>query len=69
MPGTVIKSGAVVEYAIVGSDSVIESGAHVGLDPEQVENRDDWGVAVVGNNVTVSENKTVAPKEIIGENI
>ena len=69
MPGTVIKSGAVVEYAIIGSDSVIESGAKVGTSPENVENRDDWGIAVVGHNVTVSAGKSVEPKQIIGENI
>ena len=69
MPGTVIKSGAVVEYAIVGEDSVIESGARVGTSPENIENRDDWGIAVVGHNVTVSENKVVEPKQIIGDNI
>ena len=69
MPGTVIKSGAVVEYAIVGSDSVIESRARVGSSPENIENRDDWGIAVVGHNVTVSAEKVVAPKQIIGENI
>ena len=69
MPGTVIKSGAVVEYAIVGSDSVIESRARVGSSPEMIENRDDWGIAVVGHNVTVSAEKVVAPKQIIGENI
>ena len=69
MPGAVIKSGAVVEYAIVGEDSVIESGAKIGKSPEQVENRDDWGIAVVGHNVTVSEDKAVEPKEIIDENI
>lgn len=69
MPGTVIKSGAVVEYAIVGEDCVIEGGAKVGASPETVENRSDWGIAVVGHNVTVSEGKTVAPKQIISENI
>lgn len=69
MPGTVIKSGAVVEYAIVGSDSVIESRAHVGASPEQIEDRDNWGIAVVGHNVTVSAEKVVEPKQIIGENI
>ena len=69
MPGTVIKSGAVVEYAIIGSDNVIESGAKVGTSPENVENRDDWGIAVVGHNVTVSAGKSVEPKQIIGENI
>ncbi len=69
MPGTVIKSGAVVEYAIVGEDCVIESGAKIGTSPENIANRDDWGIAVVGHNVTVSENKVVEPKQIIGENI
>jgi len=69
MPGSVIKSGAVVEYAIIGEDCVIESGARVGKSPEQVANRDDWGIAVVGHNVTVSEGKSVEPKEIIDENI
>jgi len=69
MPGTVVKSGAKVEYAIVGENCVVESGACVGLSPEQVENRDDWGIAVVGHNVTISSGKAVAPKEIISESI
>lgn len=69
MPGTVIKSGAVVEYAIIGEDSVIESGAKIGMSPECVENRDDWGIAVVGHNITVSGTAKVLPKEIISENI
>ena len=64
-----IKSGAVVEYAIVGSDSVVESGARIGTSPENVENRDDWGIAVVGHNVTISAGKVVEPKQIIGESI
>ncbi len=69
MPGAVIKSGAVVEYAIVGSDSVIESDAHIGKSPESAEKSDNWGIAVVGHNVTVSSGKSVEPKQIIGENI
>lgn len=69
MPGTVVKKGAVVEYAIVGQDCVVESGAKIGLSPESVENRDDWGIAVVGHNVTISEGKEVLPKQIISENI
>ncbi|MGN0579484.1 MAG: glucose-1-phosphate adenylyltransferase [Ruminococcus sp.] len=69
MPGTVIKSGAVVEYAIVGEDCVVECGAKIGTSPENVENRDDWGIAVVGHNVTISGGKCVEPKQIIGESI
>ncbi len=69
MPGATVKSGAVVEYAIVGENSVVESGAHIGARPETVANKDEWGVAVVGHGVTVSEDATVAPKQIISENI
>jgi glucose-1-phosphate adenylyltransferase len=69
MPGSVIKSGAVVEYAIVGENCVVNSRARIGKRPEDVENRDDWGIAVVGHNITVSENAEVAPKQIISENI
>lgn len=69
MPGSVIKSGAVVEYAIVGENCVISSGVQIGARPETVENKDDWGIAVVGHNITISENARVLPKQIISENM
>lgn len=70
MPGSVIKSGAIVEYAIVGENCTVETGAQIGARPETVENRmDDWGIAVVGHNITISENAKVLPKQIISENI
>ena len=69
MPGSVIKSGSVVEYAIIGEDCTIKNNAKIGLSPETVENRDDWGIAVVGHNVTVSSGKSVEPKQIIADNI
>ncbi len=69
MPGTVIKAGAVVEYAIVGENCVIESGAHIGASPEQYENRDEWGIAVVGHNVNISGDAKVNPKDIISEDM
>lgn len=62
MPGTVIKKGAVVQYSIIAENAVIEAGAIVGRSPEDMENRDDWGVAVVGSGVTVGEGAAVAPK-------
>ena len=69
MPGTVVKSGARVEYAIVGENCVVESGAQIGVSPEKVANRDDWGIAVVGHNVTISGTAVVKPKDIISENM
>ncbi len=69
MPGTVIKSGAVVEYSIVGEDCVVHENAKIGLSPETVENRDEWGIAVIGHNVDISEGAEVIPKDIISKNV
>ena len=69
MPGTVIKEGAVVQYAIVAENAVIEENAVVGARPEDVENLDDWGVAVVGSGVTVGKNGVVAPKAMVDEDV
>ncbi len=62
MPGTVIKKGAVVQYSIVAENAVIEADAVVGKSPEEMADRDEWGVAVVGAGVTVGEGAEVAPK-------
>ncbi|MDO4877308.1 MAG: glucose-1-phosphate adenylyltransferase [Oscillospiraceae bacterium] len=69
MPGAVIKSGAVVEYSIIGSDTVIENGVRVGVSPETLDSKENWGIAVVGHNVTVSKDKVIEPKQIISDNI
>lgn len=69
MPGTVIKSGATVQYAMVAENAVIEENAVVGECPEHMDNLDDWGVAVVGANVTVGKNAKVAPKAMIDEDV
>ncbi len=69
MPGSVIKSSAVVEYAIVGENCVVGSGAQIGARPETVSDKDSWGIAVIGHNITISENAKVLPKQIISENI
>ncbi len=69
MPGAVIKKNAVVEYAIIGENCVVESDAVIGMNPESVPNREDWGIAVLGHNITVSSGKRVLPKEIISENL
>lgn len=69
MPGTTIKKNAVVEYAIIGENCVVESDAMIGMNPESVPNRNDWGIAVLGHNITISSGKRVLPKEIISENL
>jgi glucose-1-phosphate adenylyltransferase len=69
MPGTVVKSGAVVEYAIIGEDSVIGEKVHVGERPEMIQDKESWGVAVVGHQVKVSPDAVIKPKAMISENI
>lgn len=65
MPGATIKSGAKVYYSIIAEDAVIESGAQVGAIPENLENPEDWGVAVIGSGATITSGKKIAPKEMI----
>ncbi|MEG0615444.1 MAG: glucose-1-phosphate adenylyltransferase [Oscillospiraceae bacterium] len=69
MPGSVIKSGAVIEYAIIGEDSVIGENAIVGARPESISNKNEWGITVVGHNVTVSDDTKILPKQIISESL
>lgn len=69
MPGATIKAGADVEYSIIAENAVIEKNAKVGLRPEDITDRDEWGVAVVGAGVTVGEGASVAPKAMISEDV
>ena len=69
LPGVTVESGAVIEYAIIGENTVVESNAQIGARPESITNRDEWGIAVVGHNVNISENAKVLPKQIVSENI
>lgn len=69
MPNTVIKKDAVIEYSIVGEDCVIGEGSHIGERPETIEDKDKWGVAVVGHKVNISDNAEVKAKAMISESI
>ena len=69
MPGTVVKKGAVVEYAIIGEGCTIEEGAHIGERPEAVEDSANWGIAVIGNNLSVCKNAKVAAKAMVYNDI
>ena len=69
MPGTVIKKGATVQYSIVAENAVIEENAVVGKSPESMENIEDWGVSVIGSDVTIGKGAVIGPKEMIDENV
>lgn len=69
MPGVVIEEGAVVQYAIVSENTVIGKNAVIGARPEKVDNKDEWGIAVIGDNVKIGENVVISPKSMISENV
>lgn len=65
MPGAVIEDGATVQFAIIAENTVVRKNAVVGAKPEDCANRDDWGIAVVGENSIIDEGAVVKPKEMI----
>ncbi|MEE1025765.1 MAG: glucose-1-phosphate adenylyltransferase [Acutalibacteraceae bacterium] len=69
MPGAIIKSGASVQYAIIAENTVIESGASVGERPENVNDLENWGVAVVGADLTIGKNAVVSAKAMVTESV
>ena len=69
MPNTVIKAGADVRYSIVSENTVIGKNAHVGCNPEDAEDKDNWGVAVIGDDLNIGDNVVVPPNAMIGEDL
>lgn len=69
MPGAVIEEGAKVLYSIVSENAHIGKNAVVGGYPEDYPNRDDWGVAVVGDGIKVAEGAKVPPKAMIDKDV
>lgn len=65
MPGAVIEEGATVQFAIIAENTVVRKNAVVGTKPEDCANRDEWGIAVVGENSIIDEGAVVKPKEMI----
>ncbi len=68
MPGAVIKKGAKVKYAIIAEDAVIEENAVVGEDPSNIP-PEDFGITVIGSNVTIGKGVKIGAKEMITEDV
>lgn len=69
MPGARIEEGAVVQYAIVSENAVIGKNAIVGSRPEEIKNKDEWGIAVIGSNKKIGSNAVVKAKTMVDEDI
>ena len=65
MPGTVVKSGAVIEYAIVAENVTVEEGAHIGRRPEEMTDKDSWGVTVLADGVHIAPGCTIGARQRI----
>ena len=68
MPGAGIKKGANVRYAIIAENAVIEENADIGGDPAVV-GTDDWGITVIGANLTVAKNARISANKMIVNNV
>lgn len=65
MPGAVIEEGAKVQYAIIGEDAVVGKRAVIGRRPEDVEDKESWGIAVVGPRCKIKPEAVVLPLAMI----
>ncbi len=63
MPNAVIERRSVVRFAIIGEDALVHANAKIGDDPAFYAKK-DWGIAVVGKDKVVAQNKIMLPKEI-----
>ncbi len=69
MPGAVIKKGAKVYYSVLAENVRVERGAVVGEDPQHSKDLDNWGVAVVGGDLTVGENAFVRARSMVDNDV
>lgn len=69
MPNSVIKAGAVIEYSIIAENTIIGENSKIGERPENIENKDDWGVSVISENVHIGSGVIVPAKAMIDNDI
>ena len=66
MPGTIIKKGSVIKYAMIGENVVVEQNCKIGDNPEYFDKK-NWGIAVIGKDLNISKNSIIKPKEVVRE--
>lgn len=69
MPNTVVKANADIKYSIVSENTVIGCNAVIGGNPEDAEDKDKWGIAVIGDDLHIGDNVFVPPAAMIGEDL
>ena len=48
---------------------MVGENAVVGARPEEIEQKDEWGVAVIGDNIKIGAGAVVPPKAMIDKDI
>ncbi|HIX33924.1 glucose-1-phosphate adenylyltransferase [Gemmiger sp. An120] len=69
MPGSVVEPGACVRYSIIAENVVVKRGAMVGVRPEDMDDITKWGVAVVGEGITVGAGAKIGPKAMVVKDV
>ena len=63
-----VEKGAKVKYSIIAENTVISENAEIGTEPAQTDTN-DWGITVIGDNLTVGKKAVVGAKKMITENV
>ena len=64
MSGSIIKTGATVNYAIIDEDVLVDEGAVIGEDKSEAK-----GIAVLGRKIRIGKKAKVLAGSIIDKNI
>ena len=65
MPEAVIEEGATVQYAIVGENVVVGANSVIGERPEKIEDKEKWGIAVIGPGCKIAPDSCIPPLAMI----
>lgn len=69
MPGVVIEEGAVIKYSIISENTIVKKNAIIGARPEEVLDKDKWGITVIGDGITIGEGAVIAAKSMIDRDV
>ena len=66
----IIDHGAEIrQCAFIRGSAIVGKNAVVGSNPEEVENKDNWGITVIGDNIKIGDNVKVPPKSMIDKDM
>ncbi len=65
MPNVKIGKNAKINYAIISENTSIGDDAVVGERPENIEDIADWGITVIGSDVTIKDKEVLKAKAMV----